>query len=157
MIIEKHEEFPADEKVAEARPEPEAVPEREQPPPYAEGSRHPSVSAAGTVPGCSRENSVFQPSIQQHVNYVSLYSKHNAISGTYIIDPELPGHLETISQKLKKVAMMRNNITPNASFETRHGAISLNLATAGGTDIPNKTYVQVASRHGRVNVNLVSP
>ena len=71
-------------------------------------------------------------------------------TGTYIIDAELPGH------PLKNT-VMGNNVIPNASFETVHGAISLNLATAGGTNVPNKTYVRVASRHGKVNVNLVSP
>ena len=70
--------------------------------------------------------------------------------GTYIINAELAGI------PLKNT-VMGNNVIPNASFETRHGAISLNLATAGGTNVPNKTYVKVASRHGKVNVNLVSP
>ena len=61
------------------------VAEREQPPPYVEGSKPPGAIGEPSTsrdPSCGMGvNSVFQPSTQQHVNYVSLYSKHNAISG----------------------------------------------------------------------------
>lgn len=50
---------------------------------------------------------------------------------------------------------LRHNIVPNASFKTKHGAINLNLATAGSSNAPGKTYVQIVTQHGRVNVNLV--
>lgn len=163
MIIEKAE---IDERYPSEKPLPVvgSTPtlEREQPPPYVEGSR--PIGAIGE-PGSSRrpepvhQNSVFQPSTQQHVNYVSLYSKHNSITGSYIINPELPGsplaHTAFFGKRCDKHGRsMKSNITPNASFHTRHGQISLNLATAGGTNVHNKTFVQVSSRHGRVNVNL---
>ena len=47
----------------------------EQPPPY-EGSSRPR-----TVPPPPRSNSVFQSASQQHVNFITLESKHNEISG----------------------------------------------------------------------------
>ncbi|KAI0339677.1 hypothetical protein BDW22DRAFT_1486762 [Trametopsis cervina] len=163
MIVEKaevYERYPL-EKPAEkpqAQQE-EPVTERELPPPYVEGAR-PSgaMGEASSSRAPQRSNSVFQPSTHQHVNYVSLYSKHNSITGSYIINAELPGsplaHTAFFGGRRKRGKCMKSNITPNASFQTRHGQISLNLATAGPTDTPSKTYVQVTSRHGRVNVNL---
>lgn len=123
---------------------------QEQPPPY-EGSSRPS-----TVPPPPRTNSVFQSVSQQHVNFITLESKHNEISGSYIINPELPGsalaHTRMLDRRERK--KLRHNIVPNAAFKTRHGRINLNLATAGSTDQPGKAYVQVVTRHGRINVNL---
>ncbi|KAJ3559784.1 hypothetical protein NM688_g131 [Phlebia brevispora] len=82
MIIEKHEDtmLESDDvsaKSAQARAA--SVPERELPPPYAEGSRPPGAPSA-PPPTSSRENSVFQPTLQQHVNGVSLFSKRSTIS-----------------------------------------------------------------------------
>ena len=82
---------------------------------------------------------------------VMIANKLMHLLGTYIINAELPGHL------LRRKSILGYNVIPNAIFETRHSSISLNLATAGGTNAQNKTYVKVGSRHGKVNVNLVSP
>ncbi|KAI0091481.1 hypothetical protein BDY19DRAFT_628613 [Irpex rosettiformis] len=136
--------------------------ERELPPPYVEGSKPPGAIGEPSTScnaSCSMGvNSVFQPSTQQHVNYVSLYSKHNAIAGSYIINAELPGsplaHTAFFGKRHGRGNYMKSNVTPNASFHTRYGQISLNLATAGGTSVSNKAYVQVSSTHGRVNVNM---
>jgi hypothetical protein len=126
--------------------------DNEQPPPYVEGSRAGS-SSDPHVP--HRTNSVFQSTVQQHANGISLYSTHNAISGSWVINPELPSHLTTTSPLSRKhKRYLKRDVTPNASFKTRHGAISLNLATAGNDDKITKTYVQVGTRHGKVNLNL---
>lgn len=78
--------------------------------------------------------------------------------GSYIINPELPGsaqsHTRILDRREKK--RLRHNIVPNATFKTRHGALNLNIATAGSTEQPGKAYVQMLTRHGKVNVNLVS-
>ncbi|PSR72450.1 hypothetical protein PHLCEN_2v11664 [Hermanssonia centrifuga] len=158
MIIEKPDaETPySDEKAAHPRAG-SSVQEREQPPPYAEASTRPT-SNVDNIPSSSQINSVFRPTMQQHVNCISLLSKHNALAGSYIIDAELPGsplaHLGKWHGRKARKHMTKHNIVPNATFQTRHGYINLDLATAGGTSVPNKAYVQVMSRHGKVNINL---
>lgn len=44
----------------------------------------------------------------------------------------------------------------NAQFITRRGPITLNLATTGTSDAATKAFVQVSTRHGNCNVNVVS-
>jgi hypothetical protein len=46
--------------------------------------------------------------------------------------------------------------TPNASFRSRSGAISINLATKGATDDDNKAYVQASTRKCDISINLYS-
>lgn len=77
--------------------------------------------------------------------------------GSYIINPDLPGsstaHTRMLDRRDKK--RLRHNIVPNATFKTHHGAVNVNLATAGNNDQSGKAYVQIVTRHGKVNVNLV--
>lgn len=124
---------------------------QEQPPPYAEGSRGPA-----NRPDFAQTHSIFQSPTQQHVNFITLESKHNTIAGSYIINPDLPGsstaHTRMLERRDKK--RLRHNIVPNATFKTRHGAVNVNLATAGNNDQLGKAYVQIVTRHGKVNVNL---
>lgn len=54
-------------------------PPQEQPPPYVEGSSRPTPAIPS--PGMMRSNSVFQSATQQPVNFITLESKHNTISG----------------------------------------------------------------------------
>lgn len=125
---------------------------QEQPPPYEGASRRSVVAALGI----SRVNSIFQSASQQHVNFIALESKHNEISGSYIINPELPGSATAHTRMLDKREQkkLRHNIVPNAAFKTKHGRINLNIATDGNTEQQGKAYVQIVTRHGRVNVNL---
>ncbi|KAF9818259.1 hypothetical protein IEO21_02887 [Rhodonia placenta] len=59
---------------------------RPAPPPV-----HPHRSAAAPAPEPVRTSSaVFQPTNKQLVNDLSIFSKHDAISGTYLVDPLLP-------------------------------------------------------------------
>ncbi|CAL1714117.1 unnamed protein product [Somion occarium] len=138
--------------------------ESEKPPPYT--SPEPSSSSTQTPqlpPAVRANNSLFQSLVQQQVNHLYLHSRHNPISGSYILNSELPplaigcdrpkqcGRVPLDGQNKR---LFKQPHTPNASFQTRHGAISLNLATAGSTEDITRTYVQTNSRHGKINVNL---
>ncbi|EKM50692.1 uncharacterized protein PHACADRAFT_264103 [Phanerochaete carnosa HHB-10118-sp] len=159
MIIEKAE-FPPESEVPYV-PEKtfgtQGVPQllQEQPPPYEGGSRS-GVSSPAPTPTSPRIHSIFQSASQQHVNFITLESKHNEISGSYIVNPEIPGSAAARTRVLdrRERKKLRHNIVPNASFNTKHGRINLNLATAGNTEQPGKAYIQVVTRDGRVNVNL---
>jgi len=147
-----------------------ADPHEDLPPPYV-GRDGPSASTS-TRPGSGpppraeppRGNSYLQSVAQQEVNHLYLQSKNVAISGSYILNSELSG-VEAPGQCRKKAALDRRYRklfsvgppqTPTASIQTRHGSITLNLATAGQTDALNKAHVQVSSRHGKVHVNIYS-
>ena len=128
---------------------------------------------------------VFQSAIQQHVNNIYLESRHNQIIGTpecnfytssslmfypgsYILNSELPvtsplslsnsrrRQFPSKGLDKKNWRLIKRSFTPNAYFQTRHGSVSLNLATAGFNEEPTKTNVQVKTRHGKINVNIVS-
>lgn len=45
---------------------------------------------------------------------------------------------------------------PNASFRSRHGAISINLATSGTTANRTKAYIQASTRRGDIDINVYS-
>jgi len=119
------------------------------------------------MPSSSRSHSLFQPAAQQQVNHVSMDSRHNPIAGSYIINPEMDNPFGKIDEKRygrlkqkrldkRNKKMFGNDGAPNAVFHTRHGAISLNLATAGYSNLITKTHVHVASRHGKIHLNLFS-
>ena len=127
--------------------------------------------------------SLFQSTIQQQANYLYLQSRHNPISGlspitgmrlvqpqhtdsspagSYIINSEISPFAWS-SKECQRVPLSKKNSkffkrahTSNARFETRHGAITLNLATAGTDDTKlTRTYVQASSWHAKININLV--
>ncbi|PIL30429.1 hypothetical protein GSI_07616 [Ganoderma sinense ZZ0214-1] len=157
------------------------VPEKHQagealppPPPY---SPPPVVNVARQmampgppVPGTS---AVFQPVNPQRVNYFELFSKHDAISGTYLIDPELPSPMAGLSKALRKkpdsvwgktksCKKSKGYKELNASFQTRHGHINLDLAVPSRdpgnvSPFPHdklRTRMFVATRHGRIRVDV---
>ncbi|TCD65802.1 hypothetical protein EIP91_002195 [Steccherinum ochraceum] len=131
----------------------------DEPPPYA----GPSTQTHQGPSGAQRHNSHLQSVAEQEVNYIALVSKNNSISGSYMINTELPqsdmltrckwGPLDKAN---KKMYGKRNKGVPNASVHTRHGAIALNLATGGQSSAYSKAHVQVSSRHGKVHVNIYS-
>ncbi|KAH9857321.1 hypothetical protein C2E23DRAFT_900521 [Lenzites betulinus] len=138
---------------------PAAGPSRTAPPPPP-GPAPPAISAA---------SSIFRPQNAQTVNNFELFSQHDAISGTYLVDPLLPSPLAPNLRKKrgrKRGRKWGKGALPadiNAAFRTRHGAISLDLAVvcdagttpplAPGQQKPSACIV-AASRHGRINVNL---
>ncbi|KAK7685701.1 hypothetical protein QCA50_011045 [Cerrena zonata] len=140
----------------------------ENPPPYVAPS--PSSSSPRQINPLNIESqiptSLFQSAVEQQTNHLYLQSRHNPISGSYIINSEIPpfavGCKATKDQG--RVPLDRQNSkyfkkchTSNAQFETRHGAITLNLATAGTDDTKlTRTYVQASSRHAKININLFS-
>ncbi|KAI0640735.1 hypothetical protein C8Q79DRAFT_1014974 [Trametes meyenii] len=140
------------------------------PPPYSPAagpSRTPPAPARLSGPQRS-QNSIFRPENPQTVNHFEVFSKHNPIAGTYLVDPLLSSPAMTPQKKSRK---RRNKVWGkgsgpseiNASFRTRHGAISLNLAivaeserapTEGPYKVP--AGILVSSKHGRINMNLAS-
>lgn len=83
-------------------------------------------------------------------------------AGSYIINSEISPFAWS-SKECQRVPLSKKNSkffkrphTSNARFETRHGAITLNLATAGTDDTKlTRTYVQASSWHAKININLV--
>ncbi|KAI0630637.1 hypothetical protein C8Q77DRAFT_1063042 [Trametes polyzona] len=157
------------------RGQPNSLPnELPPPPPYSPPAS--STSAAGpssfrpAPPPVQRTTStIFQPQNAQTVNHFELFSKHTAISGTYLVDPLLPIPGQGSSRKLRRSKKSKRAwgkeaqaAQVNACFRTRHGALNLDVAVvadpsraaplAEGQKIP--ACVVVESRHGRVNVNL---
>ncbi|KAL1940865.1 hypothetical protein VTO73DRAFT_7906 [Trametes versicolor] len=117
----------------------------------------------------SPSSTIFRPQNAQTVNYFEVFSKHIPIEGTYLIDPTLPS-VGPVPSTLRKQRRKRNRAWGkdgrgtsdiNASFRTRHGAISLDLAVVAespaipppGTPKVPATVV-VSTRHGRINLNL---
>ncbi|OCH85889.1 hypothetical protein OBBRIDRAFT_784171 [Obba rivulosa] len=136
--------------------------------------------------------SPFQPLAEQHVNHICLFSKHNSISGTYHVDPVVPEVTPGLQKtnRLQRDALRshrknskrafgssdatagepsisscgkRNPQQMNASFRTRHGSVTLDIAvvgTASGALVPVhkadkvQARVMASSRHGRLNLNL---
>ncbi|KAI0351354.1 hypothetical protein OH77DRAFT_1429903 [Trametes cingulata] len=146
-----------------AGPQPTAEP-LPPPPPYS-----PSTAGPSSAPQAQRStSSVLQPQTAQTVNHFEIFSKHNAISGTYLIDPLLSTPAVS-SNNLRKLRKKRNKAWGkgtgpaeiNASFGTRHGAINLDLAVVEDSGRPLSPDLQkvpacvlVSTRHGRINVNL---
>ena len=143
------------------------------PPPY---SPPPSnVARQMPIPGPSVPGpaAVFQPVNPQRVNYFELFSKHDAISGTYLIDPELPSPMAGLSKALRKkpdsvwgkpkgCKKSKSYKELNASFQTRHGHITLDLAVPSRdpgnlSPFPGdkmRTRMYVATRHGRIRLDV---
>ncbi|OSD04908.1 hypothetical protein PYCCODRAFT_1433245 [Trametes coccinea BRFM310] len=169
MIVPNAEPL-APEKVPELPPkDPAGPPNTEQPlpppPPYTpragpSGSAHPP-------PPQRTPSTVLNPQNAQTVNHFEVFSKHNAITGTYLVDPLLPTP-GFDSAKLRKRCRRNKRwgqgslSEVHASFRTRHGAISLDLA-AVAQDKPMhvapgtrkvRTCITASSRHGRIKLNL---
>ncbi|TBU51614.1 hypothetical protein BD310DRAFT_328006 [Dichomitus squalens] len=144
------------------------------PPPYsphAGPSRVPQP--APNVPAIpSGPTSVFQPLTTQTVNHFELFSKHDAIAGTFVVDPALPSPMANLSRNLRRKPdsvwgktrgrKNKRQHEVNASFQTRHGRINLDLAISSkeagqatpfpGDKLPTRVYV--STHHGRVSVNV---
>ncbi|KAI0766643.1 hypothetical protein BD413DRAFT_480789 [Trametes elegans] len=136
------------------------------PPPYSQAAGPSHAPAPPPLPPQRSASSIFSPQNAQTVNHFELFSKHNAIAGTFLIDPLMQS---PVTGSLRRMRRKRNkgwgkHSRPNdihASFRTRHGAISLDMAVVadaksavppGAQKVP--ACVIVSSRHGRVNVNL---
>ncbi|KAI8985665.1 hypothetical protein BD414DRAFT_537157 [Trametes punicea] len=136
------------------------------PPPYSPPPPPPSPNTINPAPQPSA-SSILNPQSPQTVNHFEVFSQHNPIAGTYLVDPLLPS--PSISASLRKACRKRSKAwgkgagpkEVHASFGTRHGPISLDLAAVaehGGPFPPGakkvRTCVIVSSTHGRINVNL---
>lgn len=90
------------------------------------------------------------------VNQVFISSRYKDLSGTFHIDPDLQVSSPFTCTKRQKPRKRKAPEIPNASFRTRHGAISLNLALSGSTTNITKANVVVTSRSGDITLNLLS-
>ncbi|KAI0364671.1 hypothetical protein BV20DRAFT_974149 [Pilatotrama ljubarskyi] len=144
---------------------PSGIEQLPPPPPYSPAA---GPSTAPPPPPQRPTSSVLQPQTAQTVNHFEVFSKHNSVSGTYLVDPLLP--TPAVRSSLRKIRRKHNKSwgnscsSPadiNASFRTRHGAISLDMAVVAdsGRSLPPGSAkvpacVLVSTRHGRINVNL---
>ncbi|TFK39860.1 hypothetical protein BDQ12DRAFT_681365 [Crucibulum laeve] len=108
-----------------------------------------NVAGPSTPPLPSTPNSTNDPA--PSVNQVHLHSGDTDITGAFFIDPSTPALEAEITTKKKT----RKELLYHASFHSRKGAISLNLATTGNIyDIPQAT-VSISSRSGNIMINLL--
>ncbi|KAM5541435.1 hypothetical protein V8D89_004989 [Ganoderma adspersum] len=156
------------------------VPEKQQPaealpppPPYSPPPSNVPRQMPMPGPAVPGPSAIFQPVNPQRVNYFELFSKHDAISGTYLIDPALPSPMAGLSKALRKkpdsvwgktksCKKSKGYKELNASFQTRHGHITLDLAipsrdSGNISPFPGdklRTRMYVATRHGRIHVDM---
>ncbi|KAI0730514.1 hypothetical protein C8Q76DRAFT_597263, partial [Earliella scabrosa] len=132
------------------------------PPPY---SPRPSSSRVQSPPPpqSGTPTSVFRPANAQTVNHFELFSKHDAISGTFLVDPRLPTPSLSIARRLRR---KRDNVWGksstktdiNATFRTRHGAMNLDIEVVAqqppqpGERVPAR--IIASSNHGRINIDV---
>ncbi|KAI9067940.1 hypothetical protein FKP32DRAFT_1672650 [Trametes sanguinea] len=136
------------------------------PPPY---TPRPGASGTGAFPPPPQRtpSSVLNPQNAQTVNHFEVFSKHNAITGTYLVDPLLqtPGFDAAKLRKRCKRSKRWGQGSPSevhASFRTRHGAISVDVAAVAEVKplsvVPGtrkvRTCITASTRHGRINLNL---
>ncbi|KAG6832667.1 hypothetical protein H0H87_000849 [Tephrocybe sp. NHM501043] len=98
--------------------------------------------------GPSRSKLLPRPSVSQ----VHMQERNTPISGTFYVDPRIPSlGFDARGDKARK----KN--PPHASFRARNADISLELGTTGDIDVAHpKAKVLVTTRHGNVNVKMVS-
>ncbi|KAI0653014.1 hypothetical protein C8Q70DRAFT_1059704 [Cubamyces menziesii] len=144
--------------------------ERLPPPPPYSLSANPAGASSNSAQPQRTASSILTPQTAQTVNHFEMFSKHNPISGTFLVDPTMPTPGITVDglRKLRKKSAKAwgKSSRPDdihASFRTRHGPINLDLAaiarsegpaasTSAGDKIP--TCIAVSSQHGRININL---
>ncbi|KAH8093221.1 hypothetical protein BXZ70DRAFT_1010450 [Cristinia sonorae] len=144
-------------------PAPPSPPTEEQPPPYnpqdAPNTSNAAVASNSGRPQPTRQTSHLQQMAQQEINYLVLDTRHSSISGSYILNTELPAsqlmsHRRRYALDRKNKKHFRDKEPPNMSVHARHGSIHLDLATGGQTNAASRAHVQVSSQHGRIHVNL---
>lgn len=140
MILEK----PNSPSSSSADPE-------ESPPPY--GSRFHSAGASGSVNSSIRDLPLPplplpDASKIHHVKELSLSTVYKNITGTFIIDPDLQGSAVEI-----RPCKNSKRPHPNVSVSSRHGTVSLNLASSGDNgELASRTHIRVSTRTGDVNL-----
>ncbi|KAI1791911.1 hypothetical protein LXA43DRAFT_945010 [Ganoderma leucocontextum] len=156
------------------KPKPQQAAEQlPPPPPYSPSPSNAARQMPNPGPAVPGPAAVFQPVNPQRVNYFELFSKHDPISGTYLIDPELPSPMaglpkalrrkpDSVWGKNKRCQKSKAYKELNASFQTRHGHITLDLAVPS-RDAGNvspfpcdkmRTRMYVATRHGRIRLDI---
>ncbi|KAH9939050.1 uncharacterized protein BXZ73DRAFT_99731 [Epithele typhae] len=148
------------------------------PPPYSP----PAGPSRVPEPTPVRSEPIFQPHNPQTVNRFEVFSKHAPVSGasfvlpdslyappasrktmkgTYFIDPALPSPTSGLSRRMcrkqdRAWGKSRHKSDVHASFTTRHGALTLDLALVAPPFAYGRepTRVDVHSAHGRVLLDV---
>ncbi|KZT67327.1 hypothetical protein DAEQUDRAFT_729180 [Daedalea quercina L-15889] len=131
----------------------------EEPPPYDGPSL--GFSTAGTpqpepiqVPASVP---IFQPTQQQCVNGLSLFSRHDAISGTYLVDPRLPSAAINCGNRGRSVEKAHAKNVRKA-FGSVPGQDSSSSSDSGGWSRRSSRMPEVnaafRTRHGPIKVNI---
>jgi len=92
-----------------------------------------------------------EPVPKASVGQLHIFHKgRDSIAGTFYIDPKVPSFGFD-----PKGCKARKKNPPHASFRTRNGAISLDLASTGDVNPASKAEVLVGSRSGKITINLL--
>ncbi|THH29079.1 hypothetical protein EUX98_g5118 [Antrodiella citrinella] len=148
--------LPIKDRNPESRLEPPQAAE-DLPPPYVD--HHASSSSHDVVQpyaGSARANSHTQLEKSQEVNQFILETRQASISGSYILNLELPPqpiNRDWLSDDLKELIDEKQK-PPCVSLFTRQGCINLKLTTAGSTSVVSKARVMAHTRQGKVHVNI---
>ncbi|KAJ3513607.1 hypothetical protein NLJ89_g2854 [Agrocybe chaxingu] len=88
------------------------------------------------------------------VDQVHIFERKEDIKGTYFVDPTIPA----LDKSHRKKGRSRHP-PPHASFRSRRGDVTLDLATTGNVQQAPKANVNVSSLSGEIKINLlpVSP
>ncbi|KAH8101135.1 hypothetical protein BXZ70DRAFT_934603 [Cristinia sonorae] len=142
-------------------------PLQESPPPYAQLHREPGSST--TLGSSSRltpqratssGNSVLNPATPQYVNRFTLHTKHNHLSGYFVVDPSLEREEKLVrarapqNSKNRKYFDKKQRIVPNAVFSSRRGDITLNLVISEAAAPGQRSYIQTQSSSGTIYATL---
>jgi len=121
------------------------------PPPYI-ASQNQTIPSSSASPFHAHNRDLQEVNILS-VNQIHINNRHEDVVGTYCIDASIPMNKSPKLWKGPKGSSVRE---PNASFRSRKGAISINLATTGSTAENTKAHIQSTTRKGDININLYS-
>ncbi|KAH9944946.1 uncharacterized protein BXZ73DRAFT_86552 [Epithele typhae] len=166
IVVNTHSQDACDVKsppVPEKHPRPAEAPSPRvesalpPPPPYSP----PAGPSRVPEPTPVRSEPIFQPHNPQTVNRFEVFSKHAPVSGTYLIDPALPSPTSGLSCRMcreqdRAWGESHHKSDVHASFTTRHGALTLDLALVAPPFAYGRepTRVDVHSQHGRILLDV---
>jgi len=98
------------------------------------------------------------PSSPDHIQYVRALrtaTGYKDISGAYCIDPDLTGHPIEVRHPSKHSHRERRHKELHATFHSRHGKITLDLAASGTGNDETPAHVNVGTKSGDVMIRLL--
>jgi len=146
--------------------ETKSIASTEQPPPYDvprndhEDSKLPLDGTSNSSVNPPRHSALDPLGNVRVVRSLFTFTHHKAISGTFCIDPDLTGNGHSVeiqpyaACKFKGKCKGRFRSIPNASFFSKHGNITINLAASSSLGNGKPARVNVGTRSGNVLVTL---